>query len=555
MVKGNNLCSVTESSSGSLSATPYVTGGGGIVLEHRYGATLLAALLTGDPVSVLGPDARPLRVRFQASAYSPVDDLLVTGRTPDGELRRSSVGVRRAPQLTASDKTSVPLVATYLRVVTGSWDEVRAGIWRLALAVASPSPAVRQVRELAVIAKANLSKSDFRTDVARTGRTSQDVRDRLGHLDALVQAAVEDEKGKVKPGSASPAELTWRLLSSLQVVELRLEGADETDQVTTVSQLRPVTADGSAGSAANLFGRLANLADEYAPAGADVTEASLRRDLSGTPLARSPSYRRAWEILDGLAGRLRDRTSDRLVETPVQVRLDRSAERKRLLGRMLEAGRILTGLVVSGEPDVGKSALTLFTAGQLADEGTPVTVLSLRDLPETMLELEVLLGAPLMEILAATATGEARLLVADGAEAALEGRGQILTEIAVAALRAGLGVVAVTRADGAGAAERALADATAATGRTSPVLKHEVPRLTAEEIGQVTAAFASVRRLGDDPRAAWLLGRPGLVDLLLRAGAAADLPEGPLSRGGRLRCGMASPSASPGGHRSGRGYP
>jgi hypothetical protein len=77
-------------------AALYSTGGGGVVLEHQYGASLLACLLTGDPTSELGDDATPTAVRFQASAVSAVDDLLVSGRTPDGGVRRVSVGVRRA---------------------------------------------------------------------------------------------------------------------------------------------------------------------------------------------------------------------------------------------------------------------------------------------------------------------------------------------------------------------------------------------------------------------------------------------------------------------------
>ena len=85
---------------------------------------------------------------------------------------------------------------------------------RLALAVASPNPAARQVRELAVIARANRTEAGFRADVARARRTSQDVRGRLVHLDSLVKAALAYEKGKVRPGGTSPAELTWRLLSS-----------------------------------------------------------------------------------------------------------------------------------------------------------------------------------------------------------------------------------------------------------------------------------------------------------------------------------------------------
>jgi hypothetical protein len=236
---------------------------GGRSRSHRYGATLLVAL-TGDPVEVLGADARPIRVQFQASAFSPVDDLLVTGRTPEGGERRASVGVRHAPHLTTSDKASVPLIATYLRVVTESWSEVTAGRWRLALAVASPNPAARQVRELTVIARANPTEAGFRADVARPTRTSQDVRDRLIHLDALVKVGLENEKNNIRPGATSAAELTWRLLRSLLVPELRLEDGDTTDRVNAVSQLRPLTRDQSAASAADLFSRLASLVSDYA---------------------------------------------------------------------------------------------------------------------------------------------------------------------------------------------------------------------------------------------------------------------------------------------------
>lgn len=72
-------------------ASPYLTGGGGAVLEHRYGAVLLGHLLLGDPVPELGDDVVPSSVRFQDSAFSPVDDLIVVGRTSDGVERRVSI--------------------------------------------------------------------------------------------------------------------------------------------------------------------------------------------------------------------------------------------------------------------------------------------------------------------------------------------------------------------------------------------------------------------------------------------------------------------------------
>jgi hypothetical protein len=508
---------------------PYATGGGGVVLEHRYGAGLLASLLTGDPVPELGSDVRPLSVRFQASTVSPVDDLVVSGCAPDGTLRKVSIGVRRAPRLVASDTASVHLLASYLRVVIASWGEARAGRWRLALAVASPNPAVRQVRDLAEIAMGSPDAAAFRTEVARPRRTSQPTRDRLPHLDALVQKALDDADEAIDAQGITAAELTWRVLWSLGIRELRLEGADQTDRTFTVSKLRPVTRDGAAEAADALLNRLEGLSDGYAPAGATVTEVLLRRDLSGTPLARSPNYGQAWRVLDGLAGRLRDRSRPRLADTTGELSLNRADASQELAAAMTEAGAGQGALVILGEPDVGKSVLTVKAGDQVGDAEAVVTLLSLRDLPAMAVELESLLGGSLTDVLGATATGKARLLVIDGAEAVLEGRGQLLSELAAAAFRTGLGIAVVTRSDAAAAARQALATAMATVGMAGQVRDHEVPRLTSAEAGEIVAAFRSLTRVGLEPRAAWLLGRPGLVDLLLRAGAGAALPEGPLS--------------------------
>jgi hypothetical protein len=266
-------------------AAPYATGGGGTVLEHRYGAVLLACLLVGDPVTELGDDATPVSVRFQASAVSPVDDLLVVGRTPDGGERRASIGVRRAPALVASDDASAQLLASYLRIVVASWQELRARSWRLCLAVASPNTAVQQLAALAEIARASVDEAQFRAEVERPGRTNQSVRARLPHIDALVVAA----QAQIDPGSIDTGELTWRLLSSLSTRELRLEGGDQSDRTQAVRTLQAITRDQTAAAADQLFLRLTELANSYAPAGAQVTEQRLRQDLSGTPLRTSPS--------------------------------------------------------------------------------------------------------------------------------------------------------------------------------------------------------------------------------------------------------------------------
>ncbi|GAA4473031.1 hypothetical protein GCM10023170_093600 [Phytohabitans houttuyneae] len=260
------------------------------MLEHRYGATLLSCLLSGNPAPELGDDATLESVTFQASGISPVDDLVVAGRSPDGGERRVSIGVRRAPALVRSDHASAELLTSYVRIVAEHWPAVRAGRWRLALAVASPNPAVHQLRELTVIARAVGDEAAFRAEVARPGRTNDDVRGRLVHIDALVTKAA----GRIHVDGVELGELTWRLLLALYTRELRLEGGDETDRTVAVGQLRAVVVDDVVTPPHLLFPRLAELAARYAPSGAHVTESVLRRDLSGTPLRTTTAHRSAY---------------------------------------------------------------------------------------------------------------------------------------------------------------------------------------------------------------------------------------------------------------------
>jgi hypothetical protein len=265
-------------------ASPYSTGGGGTVLEHRYGAALLAALLTGDPLSELGDKAIPFCVRFQASAESAVDDLLITGRTPDGGERRVSVGVRRVPEFTSKHRKTAALLAGYVRIVAEHWDKVRVGRWRLALATGSRAQPLTEVNDLAMVAATRPSDLGFRAAVAQEG-WSKAHADRLKQVDDLVRlAAGQPEKAGLAAAGIDPKELTWRVLSSLTLRELRLEGADTSDRTAIVGRLRNVTWDKTPAAADELFDKLFDLAGTYAPAGAVVTEEMLRRDLSGVRL-------------------------------------------------------------------------------------------------------------------------------------------------------------------------------------------------------------------------------------------------------------------------------
>jgi hypothetical protein len=384
---------------------PYATGGGGVVLEHQFGAFLLACLLGGEAVPLLGDEVTPSSIRFQASAVSPVDDLLIRGDSPDGSVRRVSIGVRRTPALTGGDDSSALLLVPYIRVALDHWPEMEDGSRRLGLATGVATNAVRELGELTLLARGSPDAGSFRAEVARPGRTNQNVRQRLVHLDALVDAAL---RKLGSPGPPDASELTWRLLTGLHVLSLRLEGADQSDRTEAVRKLQPLTRERTAAAADSLFGKLAELAGRYAPQGAEVTVSSLRRDLAGTPLAASPTHAEAWPVLSNFAERLRVRTGFRLVGGSEELELKRIDARAGLRSKLEEAATSASTLLVAGEPDVGKSALTLRVADQLAGEGIALISLSLRDLPPRTVEFESLLGGSLADVFGASATGAGR---------------------------------------------------------------------------------------------------------------------------------------------------
>lgn len=512
-------------------ASSYSTGGGGTVLEHRYGAVLLASLLLNDPVAALGDDVVPEAILFQASLISPVDDLVVIGRAPDGSERWLSIGVRRAPGLSASDTASAELLASYLRIVTEQWARVRSGHWKLALAVAGWNPAAKQLQELARFAREAPDEASFRAAVKRPSGTNERVRSRLVAIDALVSEAATSPKVTTE---CTPEELTWRVLHQLSVLDLRLEGVDGSDRTETVRRLRAIVPDGSVDRADALFTRLVELSDRYAPAEARVTETLLRRDLQGVVVDRNPTYAAAWRVLDSLSEDAESDVRFSMANNAHRLELPRTEVSKTVARAMAAAGTEGSALVVTGEPDVGKSALVVREALRMREAQVAVTVLNLRHLPASLDEFEARLQARLSSVLGASAVGGGRLLVIDGAEAVLEGRDRMLKALARAAAAAGLGLIAVTRADGASSVEEILrqvfgGEAVPDEGDQALVRQCKIPVLDPIEVRQLLARFPELGRWADDERARWLFSRLGLVELLLRAGPDAAVPDGAVS--------------------------
>lgn len=500
-------------------ASPYSTGGGGTRLEHAYAACLIADFLTGAPLQELGGALIPESIRLQASEMSEVDDIVIEGRDSQGSLHRSSIAVRRDPDLTTSDQASVPLVRAFLAIVTGHWDEVSRGRWKLVLAVSTYAKAAGELSELAELARSLPSGGDLANRLLEPGRTKAAIRTRYSHVKELV---TQGSKGLPSAGGLSRDELTWRLLSSLSIRRLDLERTGRTDRTVAVRSLQRMLEGDTTDEADALFSRIEELVGEWAPQAAILTHSVIRRRLSDYPLSRAVGFEGAWKKLDRLGMLLREAIIPALHGGNEVLELDRSAEKSRLKKAMGNVGELAGGLVVTGEPDVGKSALCLRVAEELGKEGASVAAISLRDLPFNTTDFEAQLGGyGINEVLAAGEVRAIRLLLVDGAESVLEGKGPLFQSIARAALQAGIGVVAVTRSDGSRQVRDALEKSCHAVA-SSVVEEYSVASLVDEERDALAATFPALSRLAADSRTRWLLGRLGLVNVLLRTGEDLD---------------------------------
>ena len=509
---------MTDSPDGDPGASPYATGGGGVVLEHAYGATLLAALLAGTSIDLIGDAVLIDEVAFQARGQSPVDDFVVTGvvEGPHPVPREIAIAVRRQPTMAPSDKKFAQLARAMLQAVADNWDRAQAGTWRLGLVVAAPHTGARETSVLAELARSHPDATSFREAVNAPGTTNARVRQRLKHLEGVVRKILGED------ASDADAEMrSWQMLFSLFVQAVELEGDVAATRTGCVARLQAV-AD-SLAEAGDLFVRLTQLADRYGPRGARVDSAMLRRDLAGHVRVKgSLRYMTAWSNLDRLADRAKSRTRAHLDFGDRSLEVDRASLRSRLKTALLSAPEEFDGLIVTGEPDVGKSALTMATISELESEAA-IALVNLRDLPTLTIELEHLIDASIVDVLAAMSVAPLRLLVVDGAEAVLEGWSTLLSDLAAASLRAGLLLVAVARQDAASSVSAVM---TTQHRRGDPFV---VPPFNLEERTQVAEGFESLARFSADPRSAWLLGRPGLVDLVLRADVASRLPNESLS--------------------------
>ncbi len=488
-------------------SSPYSTGGGGYTFERRVAVTYLARLLTGETAGEL-QGRRVRRVSFQQAPEHKVDDLVVTAAGDDGCDRfELEIAVRRAPKFTASDDDSKKLIGSLLASVSTTPKEDVGE--RLAICVAGPQTAARQVSELAGLAKQQATASRFHSLIRSPGKFSGAVRSRLDHLVKLVTANLLAADVDASPETAKGA--TWKLLRSLEVLMPRLETSDETDWIDLANRLQGWAREPSVAAAMALRDRLKSLADTYAPAAADIDLAVLRRDAHEQIHLERRHREVGWKELRRLDAEAKDavRTVLGLGPSPVPLHLCRVGP----VSQVRKALSSIGGVLVTGDSGTGKSALVL---NELADAATSdplsldVVFLNLRQLPTTMTELRNALGAPLEELLAEMST-PTRLLVLDAADVTIERDDQLLAPILRAAQTADVTpwIICATEARNA---VRAVAEEI--EGSFSELV---VGGLDDSELEAVAEAFPQLRRLLDEPRAKELLRRPGVIDLFVRS--------------------------------------
>jgi len=203
------------------------------------------------------------------------------------------------------------------------------------------------------------------------------------------------------------------------------------------------------------------------------------------------------------------------------AQIERAAAERELTAAIegLPAGTVL---LVLGQPDVGKSHLTMTVLRRLR-RGRDVFALDLRRHQNSISEFEVAIGER-FQVAIASPDGDLPPLVAiDGAEAIQTVGPEFLEELVAQSVGAGCHVVIISRSDAGADINQVVARRGVAT------TPFEVLGLSGDDLTAVVEAVPSVQLLTSLPVGAWLARRPGLLQAWL-----AIKPEATIQNEGHL---------------------
>ena len=479
-------------------ASAYSTGGGGFTFERKAAVRYLSAMLSGASRPELG-DRRVIRVVFQQPQVAPFDDLQVLAAREDEDQPSLElwVAVRRVTKFTRSDRESQRVIGALIEAVRIPKTSRRERI--LVLCAAAGHNPTSQVAELSALARNLNSEDSFRAQIAENGRVRAALRKRFSHLESLVRDyGLEGHEISV-----------WELLRQLHVSQIRVEATDEIDWAALQDELKPWSHEQTLAGAMDLRSRLADLAAQYAPDGAEVDRSRLCKDAHSTLHSDRRLSEAAWGELERLQQEARSAVRS-FCGSDSPVTLPRREARDKLSNALKSVGVLL----VTGDSGVGKSALVCSALDHLCEEDNEfeAVYVNLRHLPPRPSDLRSSLGAPLDRVLGEMPTAR-RLLVIDSADQSAETPDTPLAAILGDALRADVAVCVVTADTGRGAVESIVDGVTA-----MPLQRFVVTGLSDTEVFRLAGHFPTLAQVSRDSRARELLRRPVVADLLARAG-------------------------------------
>lgn len=489
-------------------ASPYSTGGGGVTLERRIVATYVARMLAGRSAPEIGGGRVITRVAVQQGPKHAVDDIVVTAELEDSTVT-VTIASRRHPEFVTSDTDTRKLIRTLLEEIASPGS---TGEQRLVIAVAGHQDNASQVQELADLARAHADHASFTQALAIEGRFRAPLTGRLGHVKQLVTDALADI-GQQPPqllldGNFEADYLTWLVLTSLWVTFPRVESPDEADWGATADMLVPRSRGQDADGATALLDAIVTFVETLEPAGGVVDLTMLRRAMHARLHHDAFRTTEDWNNLAHLTAQVGRQTRSSIgVEPDVPLHLDRSDVTAALSASVAET--TAGALVVLGPSGSGKTS-ALLKVLRSPDDEVEYVAMSIRDLPATSLEMRTALGGDLTAVLSLL-TAPKRYLVIDGAEAALEGRRELVTYLVSAARAADVSVVVTTTPEGVDLINGVLSDQGIAASTFGVTL------LTDDDIAEIAARFPRLAAIAGNASSRELLRRPVLADLLVRA--------------------------------------
>ena len=482
-----------------------------MTFERKVATQLLAHILTGTSFAEIGIGYHVMSLGFQQGPKYPADDLVVelVSQNDTEPSLTMALAVRRTPNFVPSDIQTSNLIQNFIK--TAQIAQASKFRLQLGLVVAGPQNQARQLAELSNIAQTQKDESSFFDLLHTDQKFRREIRTRLDHIEQIVATALSS-LGETTVDSTQTRRRTWEMLSILTVLMPRLESPDDQDWTAITNSLIPVARESNSQEANLLRDRLFVLASQYSPQAATVDLNILRRDTHQLLKPLIEKHQQGWQVLDHLESRALYSVRNK-IET-IDLRRKLTLDRDKAIEDLVNTIKNEKLVVVSGESGTGKSSLVLLGVSSATDKchDFQMSSLNLRHISDP-LEFEAQLGTKVSTLLSELSAPH-RVLIIDGAEAAIEGKADELRYLVNAAKLSDLNLVVITSTESKKAITEILSEADFA----NPITHYCVPLLSNQDIDYVIQNFPELKPLVRKPESHNLLRRLVVVDLLIRSG-------------------------------------